>query len=111
MIVTVGVDRELAGSGTEQPKVRWIPGHCLRRPGAAHVVIEAHHVIGGGHHKMQVVRNHEDPATVGITDPFDQGVEIRLAIQVDPLYRFVQCQKIRISQQRPSKQGALQLAA
>ena len=68
--------------------------------GAAHVTVQTDHVVGGRHHQMQVVRNHQDSAVALISNVGDQLVEFHLPVNIDPLHRLVEHQQIRVAHQR-----------
>ncbi|MNG27751.1 hypothetical protein D3C84_1129160 [compost metagenome] len=60
--------------------------------GAADVAIQADHLVGGAHHQVQIVRNHQHAATVTVTQAGDQAIEFGLASHVYALYRFIEHQ-------------------
>ncbi|MNC53382.1 hypothetical protein D3C75_1027870 [compost metagenome] len=78
---------------------------------AAHVAVQAHHLVGGAHHQVQVVGDHQHAAAVALAQAADQPVQLGLAGDVDALHRLVEHQQFRLAQQGAGQQHALQLAA
>ena len=112
VIMVVRVDGERRGGGpAEQPCVFRMPTDRLGRAGAADVPIEADDAVGRRHDNVQVVRDHQHPAAAARPNGADQFVEGGLPGEVDALYRFIEDEQVRIPQQRPREQNALQLAA
>jgi len=112
VIVRMGVDREaLRGLGTEQGDVLGVLAHGLGLARAAHVLVDAHDAIGGGHDEMQVVGDHQNPAVPRGADLGDQAVELELTAHVDARDGLIQNEGIRIPQERAREQDALELPA
>ncbi len=111
MIVLVVVDRQAARILAEQLDEGRVAADLLRVPRAADVAIEADHLIGGAHHQVQVVGDHQHTAAVAVAQHTDQPVQLGLAGDVDALHRFVEYQQLRLAQQRAGEQHALHLAA
>ncbi len=55
--------------------------------------------------------NHQHTAAVTVSQAGDQAIEFSLAGHVDALYRFVEHQQLRLTQQGPGQQDTLHLTA
>ena len=75
--------------------------------GAAHMAVQAHHLIGRTHDQVQVVGNHQYAATQAVAQSGDEVVQLRLPYHVNTLHRLVQHQQLRLSQQRTGQQHTL----
>lgn len=110
VVMMVGVDRELA-AWAEEALIGAVAAHRLGAAGAAHMLVEADHVVGRGHHHVEVVTDEENAATVAVADLPDQPVEIGLAGEVDALHRLVQHQPVGFVKKGAGQRHALELTA
>lgn len=111
VIMVVRVDRKVVGDlAAEQLEIGRMPRHALRMTGAADMAVEAKHVIGRGHHQVQVMRDHEHAAMVLVPDAPDEGIELRLPGHIDTLNGFVEHQQVGLPQQRTRQQDTLMLS-
>ncbi len=60
---------------------------------------------------MQVMRNHQDPASPLFPEPANQSVKLSLSEVVNPLCRFIKDQQFRIAEQGPGQHHALELSS
>jgi hypothetical protein len=112
VIVMMGVDSECLGNlATEQGDELGILDYRTRLSGATNMVIQANHLIGGGHNDMQIVRYQQHTAIVMLAQVTDQPIELRLTGKVDPRQRLIQHQQIGPAQHSPSEKYALELPA
>lgn len=96
VVVIVPVDADpLHVRLREQALVLGMPRYLLRPAGAAHMLVQADHRIGPGHHQVQVVRHHQHPAAGLVADVIDQLEHLALADDIHPLGGLVQHQKVR----------------
>lgn len=112
MIVVVGIDaqrRDLTIG--KQGKIFRMFGDIMRRAGTAHMVVEAHHAVGGGHDQMQIMADHQNAAAKPAAQLSDQIVQAGLSDHVETLRRFVEDQQLGIAKQRTAQQHALHFAA
>src|SRR5690606_21941556 len=73
MIVMVGIRRHAAlDFGPEQGQELAVAADRVGMAGAAYVAVEAHHLVGGCHHQVQVVRDHHHRAAAPLADPGDE---------------------------------------
>ncbi len=99
-VVMVGVDRQhLLLWSTEQAGKFGVAGHALRFAVTADVAVEADHLVGAGHHQVQIVGNHQHGIVELGGQLADEGVELDLAVDIHPLHRLVQHQQLRFDQQ------------
>lgn len=111
-VVMVGVDRQhLLLRSAEQAGKLGVARHALRFAVTADVAIEADHLVGAGHHQMQIVGDHQHGAVELGGQLADEGVELDLAVDVHPLHRFVQHQQLGLDQQGAGQQHPLHFAA
>jgi len=75
------------------------------------VAIEADHLVGAGHHQVQIVGDHQHGAVEFGGELADEGVELDLPRDVYSLDRFVQHQQLGLDQQGAGQQHPLHLAA
>ena len=73
--------------------------------------VQAHHLVGGAHHQVQVMGDHQHAAAVAFAQRADQPVQRRLAGDIHTLHRLVEHQQFGLAQQGARQQYALQLAA
>nr|AAD00241.1 glucose-binding protein [Pseudomonas putida] len=78
---------------------------------AAHVTVQAHHLVGGAHHQVQVVGHHQHAAAMAVAQAGDEVVQLGLADHVHTLHRFVENQHLGFAQQGAGQQHALYLVA
>src|SRR5690606_35376572 len=65
VVVLVGIDRQVAACGlAKEGDVSRVYTHLLWMPTAADMLVEADDFIGGRHHQMQVVRDHQHATLV-----------------------------------------------
>ena len=96
---------------SEQGEVTGIAADRIGRAGATQMGVDADHMIGGGHHEVQVVGHQQNPASTANPDRIDGLIELRLAGDVDGLGRLVEDQQVGLTQQSTREQHALELAA
>ena len=112
VIMMVGVYRHRLHAGlAEQFEIRWIVADLFRMAMAAHVLVEADHFVGGRHHQVQIVRHHQHATAMAVTNAGNEVVQLGLAFEIDTLGGFVEYQQLRLAEQRPRQQYALQLTA
>ena len=107
VVVMVVINRQALGVLSEQLDESRIAADLLGMAGTADVTVEADHLIGGAHHQMQIVGNHQHAAAVTVTQTGDQAVQLGLTGHVYALHRFIKHQQFRLAQQRPGQQHAL----
>ncbi|VFT48114.1 Uncharacterised protein [Pseudomonas aeruginosa] len=110
MIVVVVVDRQAASVLAEQLDEGRVAADLLGVPGAADMAVQADHLVGGAHHQVQVVGDHQHTAAVAVAQFADEAVEFGLAGDVDALHRLVEHQQLGLAQQGAGQQHALQFA-
>jgi hypothetical protein len=98
VIVVVVINRQALRVGAEQFDESRVVADLLRVARAAHVPIQANHLIGGAHHQMQVVGNHQDAAAVTITQSGYQAIQFGLACHVNALYRLIEHKQLWFAQ-------------
>src|SRR3990167_8074352 len=111
VVVAVVIDRQALGVLAEQLDESRIAADLLGVAGTADMPVEADHLVGGAHHQVQVVRDHQHAATMAVAQLGDQAVQLGLAADVDALHRLVEHQQLRLAQQGAGQQHALQFAA
>ena len=89
VVVMVVVDRQALGIFAEQLDKRRVPADLFRVAGAAHVAVEAHHLVSGAHDQVQVVRDHQHAAAVAVAQACDQAVQLGLAGDIDALHGLI----------------------
>ena len=99
------------GPEAEQRPVVGRRRHHGRRALAADMAVQADHPVGGRHHHVQVVADHQHAAAELLAQLLDQPVEARLAGLVEPLRRLVEHQQVRPPQHRLRQHRPLQLPA
>ncbi len=92
MIVVVVVKCHAVVQCAKQAEVFGVLTDRFGVAGAAYVVVEADDKIAGGHHQMQIVRDHKDAAILFVADLADDAIQLLLAVDVHPLSWFVQYQ-------------------
>ena len=95
VVVVVVVDGQALGVLAEQLDEGRVGADLLRVPRAAHMAIQADHLVGGAHHQVQVVRDHQYAAAMAVAQLSDQAVQLGLAGDVDALHRLIQHQQAR----------------
>ena len=98
VVVMVVVDRQALGVLAEQLDERRVAADLLGVAGAAYVTVEAHHLVGGAHHQVQVVGNHQHAAAVAVAQACNQAIQLGLPGDINALYRFVEHQQFRFAQ-------------
>ena len=111
VVMVVGVNGQALGILAEQFDEGRIEADLLRVPGTADMAIQADHLVGGAHHQVQIVGDHQHPAAITITQLGDQPLQLGLTGDIDALYRLIEYQQFGLAQQRTGQQHALQLAA
>ena len=112
MVVMMLIEcQAIAHRFAEQLQISRMPTYTLRMSDTADVSIEAEDPVGGSHHQMQIVRNHQHPAAVAAANTADEAIELRLSGNVDPLHRLIQHQQIGAAQQRACQQHPLLFAS
>src|SRR5690606_18086051 len=69
VVVMMVINRQAARVVAEQFDERRITADLLRVTGAAHMAIQANHLVGGAHYQMQIMGNHQYAAAIAITQP------------------------------------------
>lgn len=92
MVVMVVINRKALCVLAEKLDESGIAADVFRVPGAADVAIQANHLVGGAHHQVQIVGNHQHAATVTVAQTRDQAVQVGLTRHIDALHRFIEHQ-------------------
>ena len=100
MVVAVVIDGQTLGVFAKHFDKCRIVADLLGVARTAHMAIQANHLIGGTHHQMQVVGDHQHAAAVAVAQPGNQAVQLGLAADIHALYRFIEHQQLRFTQQR-----------
>ena len=79
VVMMVVIDGEALGVLAEQFDKGWVAADLLRVAGAADMAVEANHLIGGAHHQMQIVRDHQHAAAMALAQSRDQPIQLGLA--------------------------------
>jgi len=94
MMVTVML---VEGQMTVHLKIFRVAGNHRRGPTAADVTVQAQNPIGSCHHQVEIMGDHQDTAITLITNLTDQLIEFHLTMDIDPLYRLIKNQQVRLS--------------
>jgi hypothetical protein len=96
MIVVMLVKRQgPLGAKTKERAVFRRVGHHTRGAFAADMAIEADHPVGGGHHHMQIMADHQDRGAGVLPHSLNQAVEGCLAGLVEALGGLIKDQELR----------------
>ena len=108
----MGVDGDLLGGLTpEELQIGRVVAYHFGPTSAADMTVQAEHRVGGGHHHVQVVRDHQHRAAVSCAYRADQRIELGLPGDVHALHGFVEQQQLGVAQQRARQQQTLQFTA
>ena len=79
VVVVMGVDGDLLGGLTpEELQIGRVVAYHFGPTSAADMTVQAEHRVGGGHHHVQVVRDHQHRAAVSCAYLADQRIELGL---------------------------------
>ena len=99
VIMLMVIDRQSPRAiQAKQGQIGRIAGDVVGMPGTAHMAIQTHHLVSGGHDQMQFMRHHQDAATALSAQVADQIVQLVLAGQIYALNRFIEHQQVRLAQ-------------
>jgi len=70
VVVMVVVDGQARCGLAEQLDERRVTADLLRVARAAHVAVQAHHLVGGAHYQVQVVGHHQHAAAVTVAKAY-----------------------------------------
>ena len=91
VIVMVLIERKARRNVlAEQFEIAGITANRVGRAGATQMGVDTNDAIRGGHHMVQIVRNHKNAACVLIPDGPDHLVQRRLTVDVNRLGGFVE---------------------
>jgi len=111
VVVMVVINRQALCVFSEKLDKCRIAADLLGVAGAADMAIQANDLVGGAHHQVQIVGNHQHTAAVTVSQAGDQAIEFSLAGHVHALYRFVEHQQPRPTQPGPGQQDTLHFTA
>ena len=109
VVMMVVVDGQALGVLAEQFDERRVAADLLRVPRAAHMAVEADHLIGGAHHQVQVVLDHQYAAAMALAQSRDQPIQLGLTGDVNALHRLVEHQQVGASRDHPCQQQSSSL--
>ena len=108
MIMFVGIDANgICLAHTKKRPVFRMLAHSVRYTRTTDMAIETHHLVGFGHHQMQIMGNHQDRAVKLRTDVINQPIKFRLPANVNTLCRLIKNKKFRAQQQGTCQHDAL----
>lgn len=111
MVMLVIVEGNAGAGRAEQSTIVLALADGSRRSTATDMAIQAYNRIGGCHHHMQIVRDHEDATTGLVPDLANQLVKRRLPGKIHALNGLIQNQQVRISGNRTGEKRALKFTA
>src|SRR5579872_2050318 len=110
VVVMMRIDRETVDRRSEERAIGRVTGHRLGMAGAADMMIEAEHAVGGRHYQMKIMRDQQHCGTAPIADPANEVKDLGLSPDIHPLYRLVKDKEIGRTEEGAGQQHALELA-